>query len=152
MESIVKSDFSGPLHLLLGLMSIVGTVMAMISYKKGCVSSMMAAMALQCTKGAQAQPEVQTVHVVASAIPLDLLVYWLHVKPMVYIFLTYMTVKLLLWIISKCWRYLTTQFLVTPFDGMPGKGHKSNVYLNLSNRYESLKLYMYTISTSSDLV
>ena len=35
---------------------------------------------------------------------------------------------------------------------MPGKGHKSNVYLNLSNGYESLRLYVYTISTSDDLV
>ena len=68
MESIIKSDYAGPLHLLLGLMSVVGTVMAMISYKKGCVSSTMAAMALQHTKGAQARPEVHTVHVVASAI------------------------------------------------------------------------------------
>ena len=158
MESIIKSDFAGPLHLLLGLMSIVGTVMAMISYKKGCISSTMAAMALQHTKGAQALPEVPTVHVVASAVPPvkkiddDLLNYWLHVKPMVYIFLTYMAAKLLFWIISKCWRYLTTRLLVTPFDGMPGKGHKSNVYLNLSNRYESLRLYIYTISTSDDLV
>ena len=82
----------------------------------------------------------------------DLLDYWLHVKPMVYIFLTYMAAKLLFWIISKCWRYLTTRLLVTPFDGMPGKGHKSNVYLNLSNGYESLRLYIYTISTSNDLV
>ena len=63
-----------------------------------------------------------------------------------------MTVKLLFWIISKYWRYLTTRLLVTPFDGMPGKGHKSNVYLNLSNRYESLRFYVYTISTSDDLV
>ena len=158
MESIIKSDFAGPLHLLLSLMSIVGTVMAMISYKKGCVSSTMATMALQHTKGAQALPEVPTVHVVASVVlPVekiddDLLDYWLHVKPMVYIFLTYMAAKLLFWIISKCWRYLTTGLLVTPFDGMPGKGHKLNVYLNLSNRYESLRLYVYTISTSDDLV
>ena len=35
---------------------------------------------------------------------------------------------------------------------MPGKGHKLNVYLNLSNGYESLRLYIYTISTSDDLV
>ena len=35
---------------------------------------------------------------------------------------------------------------------MPGKGHKSNVYLNWSNGYESLRLYVYTISTSDDLV
>ena len=63
-----------------------------------------------------------------------------------------MAVKLLFWIISKCWRYLTTRLLVTPFDGMPGKGHKLNVYLNLSNGYESLRLYVYTISTSDDLV
>ena len=35
---------------------------------------------------------------------------------------------------------------------MPGKGHKSNVCLNLSNGYESLRLYVYTISTSDDLV
>ena len=129
--------------------------MAMISYKKGCVSSTMAAMA---AKGAQALPEVPTVHVVASAVPPaedindDLLNYWLHVKPMVYIFLTYMAVKLLFCIISKCWRYLTTRLLVTPFDGMPGKGHKLNVYLNLSNGYESLRLYVYTIPTSDDLV
>ena len=114
MESIVKSDFAGPLHLLLGLMSIVGAVMAMISYKKGCISSTMAAMALQHTKGAQALQEVPTVHVVASAVPSvekiddDLLDYMLHVKPMVYIFLPYMAAKLLFWIISKCWGYLTT--------------------------------------------
>ena len=158
MENIVKSNFAGPLHLFVTLMSVVGAVMAMISYKKGCVSSTMAAMALQHTKGAQALPDVPTVHVVASVAPPDekinedLLDYWLHVKPMVYIFLTYMTVKLLFWIISKCWRYLTTRLLVTPFDGMPGKGHKSNVYLNLSNGYESLRLYVYTISTSNDLV
>ena len=85
----------------------------MISYKKGCVSSTVAAVALQHIKGVQALPDVPTVHVVASVAPPaenitdDLLDYWLHVKPMVYIFLTYMTVKLLLWIISKCWRYLT---------------------------------------------
>ena len=81
----------------------------------------------------------------------DLLDYWLHVKPMVYIFLTYMAVKLLFWIISKCWRYLTTRLLVTPFDGMPGKGHKSNVYLNLSNGYESKIIHKYYIY-SDDLV
>ena len=118
----------------------------------------MAAMALQHTKGAQALPDVPTVCGVASVAPPvkkineDLLDYWLHVKPMVYIFLTYMTVKLLFWIISKCWRYLTTRLLVTPFDGMPGKRHKLNVYLNLSNGYESLRLYVYTTSTSNDLV
>ena len=63
-----------------------------------------------------------------------------------------MTVKLLFWIISKCWRYLTTRLLVTPFNGMPGKGHKSNVYLNLSNDYESLRLYVYPIAMSDHLV
>ena len=43
--------------------------MAMINYKKGCVSSTMVAMALQHTKGAQALPDVPTVHVVASVAP-----------------------------------------------------------------------------------
>ena len=108
MESIIKSDYAGPLHLLLAIMSVIGTVMAMISYKKGCVSSTMAVMALQNSKSAQASPTIQMVHVVASAAPPvnkmndDLHDYWLHVKPMVYIFLTYMAVKLLLWIIGKC--------------------------------------------------
>ena len=87
MKNIVKSNFAGPLHLFVTLMSVVGAVMAMISYKKGCISSTMTAMALQHTKGAQALPDVPTVHVVASVAPPvkkineDLLDYWLHVKP-----------------------------------------------------------------------
>ena len=39
IKHIVKSDFAGPLHLFISLMSIVGAVMAMIIYKKGCISS-----------------------------------------------------------------------------------------------------------------
>ena len=69
MENIVKSNFSGPLHLFISLMSVVGAVMAIISYKKGCISSTMAVMALQYTKVAQALPEAPSVHLVASVVP-----------------------------------------------------------------------------------
>jgi uncharacterized coiled-coil protein SlyX len=81
-----------------------------------------------------------------------LLEYWLHIRPMVYLILTFMVLKILGWCVRTIYRYLTTRLLVTPMNGMPAVKTKANVFLRIKDQHESMMLYIFKLGYhASDL-
>ena len=148
-EKISAMKFSGAIQVILAFMNIVALALGWVAYKKGCTSIVTSTAALQGLTRVKAASlysgEYESKFETSTS---EAELYWLVLKPYIYVYLTYLLFRGILKIAGIIHTYLSTRLLITPLEGLPARSESSHVYLSVSNGEKTLRLFVFTIDVT----
>ena len=179
-QKMWATKFSGFVQIGLAGMQILAVVLGYIAYKKGCISVATSAAAMQSVtswKKSYAEEltsgddhdtmlwgmspieerETGMRHIpppVSAAVGRTSghIEYWEIIRPLVYLYVTYLVARLVYSFLKGMYQYLAIRLVVNPMGTIPAKSEFSHVYLSVGNGEKSLKIYVYTIQMSDHRV
>ena len=145
-EKISAMKFSGAIQVILAGMNLVALALGFVAYKKGCTSMVTSTAALQGIPPTKADGIHEDGYLDAAMSETEL--YWMVLKPYIYVYLTYLMLRLVIKTIQITHEFLSTRLLIAPLEGMPAKSETTHVYLSISNGEETVRIYVYTIDVT----
>lgn len=158
MEEIIKNEYTGIIQLLLFAMNGIGTIIAVMGYKKGCASAVTAAMALE-RAGQKGQaltiPPIFFTPSPENKIHEGIKDVWRDLQPIALAFTFVLILKLVSKLAKILYRYLSTKLIVTPidecFDGSTSND-LTNIYLQVTNGQRTVNIFVYTLQATESAI